>query len=252
MKSYMRIEMFPLMLLVLLGSCTKESDPTYDAGMVPAVVTNYLNDSTTIMVASTAYGKLYATSFSSYSAGKCILVDFTYQPKQYGNGSVGTNGYFTVSVAGTASVDQYTALPSPVDTTTLLSNELPVVAPVYSAYSHYFTCLEGYLFFPSVYLTTLAQTSTWMLYYDTGGKDESVGHVYDFYLRSNASAAPDSAASDTLLLDVNAFNINDFITKAGITSDEFYARIHYIYRINAADSSDFMWQQTDPVLIKRR
>ncbi len=252
MKLYLRIGMLLVMLSVLFVSCTKESDPTYDVGLVPAVVTNYMNDTTHIMVASTSYGKLYATTFSSYSAGKCLLVDFSYQPKQYGNSKVGENGYYTVSVVGTTAVDQYTALSSLSDTTKLLSNELPVVAPVYSGYAHYFTCLEGFLFFPSVYLTTLAQTSSWQLSYSTTAKNESVGSVYNFYLRSSASAAPDSAATDTLLLDVNAFNINDFITKAGITADEFYARIHYVYRINASDSSDFTWRETDPILIKRR
>ena len=234
----------------LFASCLEEYTGVYNPGITPAVVRIHGDSSLTMAV--TRYGWIYASTFSSYSTGKCLLVSFEYDPSDEDNVNASEEGYYTVTVESKTAVDQSTASSPVTDTSTLLTYEQPIVYPMYTGDSVYCLKLDDYFFLPSVCLTTSSQTLTWEMTYDASQQPETVdGHsVYSLYLRVSASTEKDEDDDYVYLSDLQAYDLSDFMDDMGLSrSEDMYVRIHYVNWINASDSTQFTWDVSDPILV---
>lgn len=238
-------------IMSLFTSCLKDINNVYNPGTTAAVVRQH-GDSA-LMMADTQFGWIYATKLSSYSEGKCLLVNFDYDPSLPENTDVEQKGYFTVTLKGETAVSQQNAEKPLTDTLALLTNEQPVLA-VNPNDSVLFVKLEDYLFLPSVCWTTEGRTLNWQLTYDPDQKAtvENRKSIYSLYLRAVATTGKPEDKAEEAIAVINAFNLANFIKdmrEQGERDADMYVRIHYIDRINPKDSTLFGWGVTDPLLI---
>lgn len=247
-------------IMGLSTSCLKEFDSVYSPGLTAAVCRELEVDSTlfegdsVVMMATTRFGWVYEEGLSAYSNGKCLLLDFTYDPNLPENEGAEGKGYYTVTIRNEVSVPQSSARTPLTATDRLLTNEQPVAYAVSPVDTALFMRLDDFLFIPSVCLTTSGQTLNWELTYDPDQQAtvEERRTIYALYLRATATTGRAEDATETLVSEINAFDLSGFIddiqARGGREADT-YIQIHYINQINPMDSAQFAWGVTDPLSI---
>ena len=247
-------------IMGLSTSCLKEFDSVYSPGLTAAVCRELEVDSTlfegdsVVMMATTRFGWVYEEGLSAYSNGKCLLLDFTYDPNLPENEGAEGKGYYTVTIRNEVSVPQSSARTPLTATDRLLTNEQPVAYAVSPVDTALFMRLDDFLFIPSVCLTTSEQTLNWELTYDPDQQAtvEDRRTIYALYLRATATTGRAEDATETLVSEINAFDLSGFIddiqARGGREADT-YIQIHYINQINPMDSAQFAWGVTDPLSI---
>ena len=104
------------------------------------------------------------------------------------------------------------------------------------------------------YSSTSGQTLNWELTYDPDQQAivEDRRTIYALYLRATATTGRAEDATETLVSEINAFDLSGFIddiqARGGREADT-YIQIHYINQINPMDSAQFAWGVTDPLSI---
>ena len=240
---------------LLLTGCLSDVNTAFHPEETPAVVrTDAVSD---LVVADTPFGAIYASALNSNTDGKCLIVDFTYNASDPANADYDQTGYYTVTLKKQTPVDQADAQASDAATDKLLSHEQPVRYAISPETPHLYACLSDQLFLPSVYTTTAGQKVNWQFTYAPRPESEQVDgqRVYTLYLRAAATEAPAEGARDTTLTAIHAFNLLPFIeeVKKQAQWDErthLYISVHYIDAIDAADSTDFQWAATEPLLVR--
>lgn len=243
------------MAICIFTSCLKDVNSVFNPGETPAVVGR--DAPSGLIVADTRYGTIYSDKLNSNAEGKCLLVDFTYDAANAENMNVEQNGYYIVNLQNQVSVNQTNIKKGNSPVTSLFPNEQPVVAPVSPGEEALFACLNNNLFLPSAYLTTLDQTAKWELSYDPKPSALIVDDikVYPLYLRAWATGGRTEEALDTVLVAVNAFQIESFVQAVREQGewDEregLYVVLNYINYIDSKDSSRYEWGATQPLQIK--
>lgn len=242
-----------VMAMGLFSSCLKDVNSVFNPGLTPAVTRQY-GDSA-LMMASTRFGIVYATKLSSYSQGKCLLINFDYDANTLENKDAEQRGYYSVNIVGDEAVNQQEAIKPLTAIDKLLTNEQPVPFAVSPDYPDFYINLENFLFLPSIYLSTAQQTVNWQLSYDPTQKPivEDLKSIYSLYLRAFATTGRAAESEEKLIMSVNAFNLSNFIKdiKAqGGREADMYVQIHYVNQINPQDSTQFTWGATNPLFIK--
>lgn len=239
----------------LLTGCLSDVNTAFDPEETPAVVRN--DQVSGLVVADTPLGTIYALGLNSNTAGKCLIVDFTYNAADPANGNYDQTGYYTVTLKKQTPVDQADAQPSDASTEKLLRHEQSVRYAISPETPYLYACLSDQLFLPSVYTTTVGQKVDWQFTYPTRLQSEQIDgqQVYTLYLRASATEGPAAEARDTTMAVIHAFNLVPFIeeVKKQDRWDErthLYVSVHYVDAINAADSTDFQWAATDPLQVR--
>ena len=240
-------------VLAPFASCLDEIQNVYNPGDTVAVVRQH-GDSA-FMMADTPYGWIYAEDFSSYSEGKCLRVNFEYDPNLPENSGASRQSYYTVKLKGKADVPQRSAETPRTDTGRLLPNEQPVLAAVSPLDSSFYVRIGSYLFLPSICQTGGKQSLEWQLTYDATQLPvvEDRKAIYSLYLRARATAGRSEGEKVVNVLSLNAFDLSRFISsmrEQGGRDANMYIRIHYVDRINPLDSTQFTWGMTNPLLIE--
>lgn len=239
----------------LFTSCLKDVNTVFNPGAVPAV-TQAVGDG--MMGANTCYGLVYAKDLNSNNSGKCLLIDFSYDASDPSMMNVNENGYYTVRLLNQTPVNQQDVKSGITDTAVLLPNEQAVIyglAPG-EANLQYFDFINNYLFLPSVYLTTQSQKVNWELSYNPNAAPSKIEDksVYNLYLRAFATSGRTENAKDTALVALNAFNlaplVNTVKSQGGSVERGFHIAINYISRINVLDSTQFVWETSEPLLVE--
>lgn len=241
-----------VVIVSLFTSCLKDINNVYNPGTTVAVTRQY-GDSA-LMMATTRFGMIYATRFSSFSEGKCLLVSFDYDPSLPENTDAEQRGYYTVTSRGETSVSQQDAVSPLTDTGKLLANEQPVIYAVNPNDSVLYIKLEDYLFLPSVCWTTADRALEWQLTYDPAQLPvvDDRRTIYSLYLRVTATTGKPEDKTEEPVATINAFNLANFMDdmqERGGRDADMYIRIHYVNQINANDSTQFTWGVTDPLFI---
>lgn len=248
------IHFFGLVLLVsLFSSCLEDIENMYDPGPTTAVVR--IHGDSAQMMANTRYGWLYDKKFSSYSDGKCLLLRFEYNPQSDGNKDAQKRGYYQVHVTGDQSVPQTEAKAGKTDEAVLLPREQAVPYAVNPNDKAYYSYLEGYLFLPSICLTTPSQSLEWQLTYDPKQSPVVTDRksVYALYLHAIATTDPTEGAEVKPVATIHAFSLAQFLkdirANDGRESD-IAIQLHYVDRINPQDSTQFTRSVTEPLSLK--
>lgn len=251
---YQKIMRFILagIIVCLLSSCLKDVNSVFNPGLTPAV-TRQFGDSA-VMMATTRFGVVYSTKLSSFSRGKCLLVNFDYDATAPENKDAEQKGYYTVTMLANDAVNQQDAISPLTPTNKVVTNEQPVTYAVEPAFADFYVDLENFLFLPSVCLSTDQQTVVWQLSYDPVQKPvvEDKKSIYSLYLRASATTGRVEGAEVKSAMVVNAFNISNFIKDMkdqGGREADMYVRIHYVNQINPKDSTQFTWGVTDPLRV---
>lgn len=235
-----------------MSSCLKDVNSVFNPGLTPAVTRTYGAEA--YMMASTRFGLVYGTKLSTYSLGKCLLIDFDYDANAPENKNAEQSGYYVVTLQTNEAVNQQDAITPLTATDKLLTNEQPVPYAVSPDYPDFYVDLEDFLFLPSICFTTTKQTVNWQLSYDPTQKPvvEDLKSIYTLYLRAYATAGRGEGSEEKLVMAVNAFNLTPFIKDIqaqGGREADMYVRIHYVNQINPKDSTQFTWGLTEPLLI---
>ena len=238
----------------LFSSCLKEIDNVYDPGPTAAVLR--LHGDSAKMMANTRFGWLYDEKFSSFSDGKCLLIQFEYDPHADGNKDAEDRGYYSIHMVGNHPVPQKLAEAEETEVQVLLPHEQPIPYAINPNDKEYYCFMENYLFLPSVCLTTRSQSVDWQLTYDPNQQPivENRKSVYALYLHAVATTEPlEGAEVEEPIAVINAFDLSSFLrdvrSQSGRDAD-ISIQIHYVDRINPQDSSQFTRSVTEPLSLK--
>lgn len=241
------------MLASICTSCLNEIENVYNPGPTAAVVR--IHGDSAHMMANTRYGWLYDKKLTSFSDGKCLLLDFRYDPNSEENKEAGKRGYYTVQIQGNMAVTQKNAEALKRDPSRLLPNEQAILYAVNPNDKELSIYLENYLFLPSVCVSTRSQVLDWRLTYDPYQVPvyEDQKAIYSLVLQTVATTGPLEGAKLEAIPALNAFNLSKFVQdmrdRGGRESD-LYVQIRYVDQINPLDSTQFTWAITDPLLLK--
>ena len=243
-----------VMLASICSSCLEEIENVYDAGMTTAVVR--IHGDSAKMMANTRFGWVYDKKLASYSDGKCLLMRFYIDPNLEENKKAEKRGYYTVEIRGDQKVNQQDARAEKTDMGVLFPNEQSVPYAVNPNDQLFYNYLENYLFLPSVCVATPSQSLDWKLTYDPDQRPliEDGKTIYTLFLHAVGLAPTTPEDEVKPLATINAFNLSTFIrdmrNRGGRESD-MYVQIYHVEQINPQDSTQFVWNQTEPFLLKQ-
>lgn len=234
------------LLLCLLSSCLHEITQTYNPGVTPGVVGVH-GDSAYVM-AHTRLGWIYDSELKSHRTGECLLLNFTYNPSV--NKQAQELDYYNVTITKQQTVERLSVGVEETSLDQVLTHEQPLVYAISPADSSLCAQVDNYLFLPSICWTNESNKLKWTLTYDPRvAPDELNGkRVYPLFLRTVATGVVADTAQKAVAA-IHAFDLSAVRQALGGSTDDRYVRLFYVDGINPADSTQFTWGVSGPIVI---
>jgi hypothetical protein len=188
---------------------------------------------------------LYSPAFDNMKEGACcyVLYEIDMNAPENDPAVLQANGYYTVVISFKEEVDRYMMSGALTDTATVLTDEIPLVEPLYGTLGY----LNGILFIAHQLKTPEDQKNSWQLSYDSQNmmQDENGRHIYNVYLRATVKVSSSKSPID--VSELCAYDMKYFMESAAqkensAGSSTFYVRFNYASEIKG---DALTWKQSD-------
>ncbi|MDR2918327.1 MAG: hypothetical protein LBV72_03050 [Tannerella sp.] len=237
-----------LMAIVLFTSCLGDGSNTQSATTVGVVRYDYKSGK--YLLDTYGWGVFYSSALNSTTEGACYYFNFELDYDLADNNSsvVNTTGYYTISIGTKYEVARYSMSPVLLDTTTLLTNEIPLVNPLASVDGY----VKGIFFLQHTYKQPEDQKYAWSLSYDTQNAviEESGKRIYDVFIRAaiSGSAGTKTATEGGV---ANAYNMKSFFESAAYVEKNQTDKVVNVRFNYVSDITDgkIVWKKSDIISV---
>lgn len=238
-----------IMAIVLFTSCLGDGSNKQSATTVGVVRYDY--KTAKYLLDTYLWGTLYSPSLNSTAdvrEGGCYYFSFELDfdlPENDGS-VVNTTGYYTITLSQKYEVSRYSMSPVFLDTTTMLTNEIPLVDPLASVDGY----IKGIFFIQHSFKQPTDQSYTWNLSYNTQDMvvEESNNRIYDVFIRASISGSA-GTKTPTDGGAANAYDMKYYIESAAnvekdLKKDVVNIRFNYVSEIT---DGNIVWKKSDLV-----
>lgn len=238
-----------MMAILMFTSCLGDGSNSQSATTVGVVRYDY--KTAKYLLDTYGWGAFYSGSLNSsvdLREGACYYFNFEldFDLPENSSSVVNTTGYYTITLGQKLEVSRYSMSSAFPDTTTLLTNEIPLVNPL-AAVDGY---VKGIFFLQHTYKQPADQSYSWNLSYNTQDMvvEEGNDRIYDVFIRASISGSAGTKTPDTDGV-ANAYDMKYYIESAagvekGLKKDVVNIRFNYVSEIT---DGKIVWKKTEIV-----
>ena len=252
MKKISLLGAFFMMAVMLFTSCLGEGS-NEDTRKAVGIV-RFDSQSSKFVLDTSPFGTVYSPVFNSpemaYNEGACYLLELTvnYDLPENSPEAINSNGFYTVIVNWKYEVDRYAIYGgSSIDTSTVLTNEIPIIDPLLSIDGY----VKGVLFFQHGVEKSDDQSISCRLTYDMESMftEEGQERIYDVFLRATKNTEGTKTPSKAAI--ASAYDMKYYLESAARKeADEKNTRVNL--RLNYASEikdGKITWKKTEKIPI---
>ena len=203
-----------IMAIVMFTSCLGDGSNTHKAPTVGVVRYDY--KSAKYLLDTYGWGTFYSESFNSspdVREGACYYFNFELDMDlpENSNSVVSTTGYYKILLVNKSELSRYSMSPVFLDTTTLLTNEIPIINPYYALGGY----VKGIIFLQHHIKQPEGQSHVWNLSYNTQDMvvEENGTRYYDVFIRATIDGSA-GTKTPTDMAPLNAYDMKYFLESA--------------------------------------